>query len=574
MVFYFTADAKDPKDGEDYVVYMGADKFENEGLIEWGQKRDVWFHVDGLSSAHVYLRLPLKNAQCDPDDHRCAGLLDRIPEGVVEDMCQLVKANSIEGCKKGSVMVVYTPWANLHKDETKMQTGAVGFHDNRHRVLRRVDKDKQAVKRIEKTRREAFPDLQQERLAYEREVVAWRKSRDKESRAELLAGERAAKDALEETRRQRDAFLAGMGGGPPVKDDVVVDDVLERTRRDVLFPEKAAAARRRDVGDACSGVDAALGQLGLAPKAGAAAAAPAAAAPEEEDEERATWLVEADRRYGIPEKEARWLAARGYACEPPPKDRDAAVAALAAAQRADASVPADSGDAEGAADERAEEREALESIYADGELRDADPARPGDVSLAIVAFEAPDAAAPPLVMDVFVHGVAPSYPRGGVPAVAFSGGGLAEADLRSLATSAAIYARDSVDNGMLVFELAAHAADEAQALADSAATRAAKRREDAAKAKRKALIGAAPPPPGAARPPPPGDEKKLAAARARKAQDAQSRLGAFAGAAPRPGGGAKKGPPKAAVDDDDDYMYGAGSDSDSGDDFGVVKMEL
>ncbi|KAH8054197.1 DUF814-containing protein [Aureococcus anophagefferens] len=476
MVFYFTADAKDPKDGEDYVVYMGADKFENEGLIEWGQKRDVWFHVDGLSSAHVYLRLPLKNAQCDPDDHRCAGLLDRIPEGVVEDMCQLVKANSIEGCKKGSVMVVYTPWANLHKDETKMQTGAVGFHDNRHRVLRRVDKDKQAVKRIEKTRREAFPDLQQERLAYEREVVAWRKGRDKESRAELLAGERAAKDALEETRRQRDAFLAGMGGGPPAKEDVVVDDVLERTRRDVLWASREGGRR----------------------------AAPAAAAPEDEDEEP-TWRVEADRRYGIPEKEARWLAARGYACETPPKDRDAAVAALAAAQRADASVPADSGDAEGAADERAEERDALESIYADGELRGADPARPGDVSLAIVAFEAPDAAAPPLVMDVFVHGVAPSYPRGGAPAVAFSGGGLAEADLRSLATSAASYARESVDNGML---------------------------------------------------------------------DARSRLGAFAGAAPRPGGGAKKGPPKAAVDDDDDCMYGAGSDSDSGDDFGVVKMEL
>ncbi|KAH8049971.1 DUF814-containing protein [Aureococcus anophagefferens] len=150
MVFYFTADAKDPKDGEDYVVYMGADKFENEGLIEWGQKRDVWFHVDGLSSAHVYLRLPLKNAQCDPDDHRCAGLLDRIPEGVVEDMCQLVKANSIEGCKKGSVMVAHTPWANS-QDETKMQTGAVGFHDNRHRVpARRPATSRRS--RIEKTR--------------------------------------------------------------------------------------------------------------------------------------------------------------------------------------------------------------------------------------------------------------------------------------------------------------------------------------------------------------------------------------------------------------------------------------
>ena len=62
MVFYFTCEYKDPG-GEPYIVYMGADKYENEGLIEWGQTRDVWFHVDGLSSAHVYLRLPLAAAQ-------------------------------------------------------------------------------------------------------------------------------------------------------------------------------------------------------------------------------------------------------------------------------------------------------------------------------------------------------------------------------------------------------------------------------------------------------------------------------------------------------------------------------
>ena len=55
MVFYFTCEYKDPG-GEPYIVYMGADKYENEGLIEWGQTRDVWFHVDNLSSAHVYLR--------------------------------------------------------------------------------------------------------------------------------------------------------------------------------------------------------------------------------------------------------------------------------------------------------------------------------------------------------------------------------------------------------------------------------------------------------------------------------------------------------------------------------------
>ena len=43
------------------------------------------FHVDDLSSAHVYLRLP-----------EGAGL-DDIPKDTLEDCCQLVKHNSIQG---------------------------------------------------------------------------------------------------------------------------------------------------------------------------------------------------------------------------------------------------------------------------------------------------------------------------------------------------------------------------------------------------------------------------------------------------------------------------------------------
>lgn len=31
--------------------------YEDEELIKWGWPEDVWFHVDKLSSAHVYLRL-------------------------------------------------------------------------------------------------------------------------------------------------------------------------------------------------------------------------------------------------------------------------------------------------------------------------------------------------------------------------------------------------------------------------------------------------------------------------------------------------------------------------------------
>ena len=40
------------------IIYMGKDKYENEELIKYAwPDRDIWFHVDDLSSAHVYLRL-------------------------------------------------------------------------------------------------------------------------------------------------------------------------------------------------------------------------------------------------------------------------------------------------------------------------------------------------------------------------------------------------------------------------------------------------------------------------------------------------------------------------------------
>ena len=53
MVFYFKSNIVRPP----VTIYMGKDKFENEELIKHGLPTDVWFHVDKLSSAHVYLRL-------------------------------------------------------------------------------------------------------------------------------------------------------------------------------------------------------------------------------------------------------------------------------------------------------------------------------------------------------------------------------------------------------------------------------------------------------------------------------------------------------------------------------------
>ena len=57
----------------------------DEDLIKWGWPEDVWFHVDKVSSAHVYLRL--KEGET----------LDDVPMSVIQDAAQLVKANSISG---------------------------------------------------------------------------------------------------------------------------------------------------------------------------------------------------------------------------------------------------------------------------------------------------------------------------------------------------------------------------------------------------------------------------------------------------------------------------------------------
>jgi len=157
MVFYYTLPPKAHARG--FQVYMGRDKYENEELLKYGWKEDVWFHVEGISSAHVYLRLP-------------EGVeWDAIPPVVMKFCCQLVKNNSIEGCKKKECWVIYTPFPNLHKDTNTMQTGAVSFHKEslRKRVL--VEKDRELVRTCERTKEERVIDLAEELRMHEWEVL-------------------------------------------------------------------------------------------------------------------------------------------------------------------------------------------------------------------------------------------------------------------------------------------------------------------------------------------------------------------------------------------------------------------
>ena len=157
MVYYFKS-----RCGE-YTLYMGKDKYENEHLIRYGWPEDVWFHVDDLSSAHVYLRMK-------PDM-----TLDDLSDDLLTDCAALVKANSIQGCKKNNVYVVYTRWKNLKKTND-MVDGQVGFHrpENVRRV--NVEKHNSLVRQMEKTKEERFPDLALEQQEREREIQLQKKA--------------------------------------------------------------------------------------------------------------------------------------------------------------------------------------------------------------------------------------------------------------------------------------------------------------------------------------------------------------------------------------------------------------
>jgi len=183
MVYFFTTEYE----GKPWTIYMGKDKFENEDLIKYGLPHDVWFHVDDLSSAHVYIRLP--------DGY--TGLSD-IPTSVLHDCAQLVKANSIEGSKKSSVRVVFTMWSNLRKDGS-MAIGQVGFHatGSALKYVNLEKKNNEIVNRINRTRKELpTASIRQAREDWERKDRAIKK---KATRAAL---ERKERDIAESKKQQ------------------------------------------------------------------------------------------------------------------------------------------------------------------------------------------------------------------------------------------------------------------------------------------------------------------------------------------------------------------------------------
>ncbi|KZF25518.1 DUF814-domain-containing protein [Xylona heveae TC161] len=199
MVYYFSSNTVSPA----AFIYVGKDKVENEDLIKFGWEEDVWFHVDNLSSAHIYLRM------------RDGEEWDKLPEKLVQDCAQLTKANSIEGNKKENVSVIYTPWSNLKKDGS-MAVGQVGFKDQKK--VKRVlvpTRENPIVNRLNKTKVEKFPDLREEKEA-RLKALRWKdRAAQQERKKEEL---RVAKERQELAWRRDHAY-----------DDLFTEDNMEET---------------------------------------------------------------------------------------------------------------------------------------------------------------------------------------------------------------------------------------------------------------------------------------------------------------------------------------------------------
>ena len=180
MVFFFTS-------SEGNVIYMGKDKEENEDLIKYGLPEDIWFHVENLSSAHVYLRVG--KGQC----------LESASLQAIEECAVLTKANSIKGCKQHEVWITYTPWSNLKKT-SDMEVGAIGFHNkkNCHRI--KVTKNNSIVNALNRTKEEHHPDLYSLQKAREVEIQQEKKA---EKKAQFEAEAATAREREEDAKLRR-----------------------------------------------------------------------------------------------------------------------------------------------------------------------------------------------------------------------------------------------------------------------------------------------------------------------------------------------------------------------------------
>jgi hypothetical protein len=423
MVFNFTirggpclnANSHITLSSSDITCYVGADKHENEFLIKYGWPGDIWFHVDSLSSAHVYFRV--YTTEVAP----VTGIpIDDLPVDSVYDMMQIVKHNSISGCKLASTRIVYTPHSNLKKT-FEMDSGTVTYHDTKLCRYKHCDKDRNRVRELEKTKTERLNvDFFEEMKANEKRIVA-RKKLEKEQRRN------EAGDAKESSMDQQ--HMDKLGLYDPIRDDI-----------------RAGKKKASQMGDDDSGMDrglAALDGLSFAPTNTSCSNQNPTAIAGTTNTIKAggpVWVDEAERRSLERSYNVRFLRARGYDyvdAMDDPNISKSPIVELKNLWYSDTSVsppcsPSDSITAE-AAEARLEEKEVLMAIL-EKDIFGEDDETGFDAIVPITSYEPPSryGSPPPLLLEVYVDdSIAPLYPYE-PPVLALVGGGMPETLLKEL----------------------------------------------------------------------------------------------------------------------------------------------
>lgn len=197
MVYFFKAKVKDEDDfalgsgDQEYTIYMGKDKHENDPLIKKSHPKNLWFHVDKHSSAHLYIQLNDEQQNTKFEDLQ-------LDESLLNQVGQLTKANSIKGNKLNNITIIYTPVDNLRTDGT-MDVGTVTFV-NPQKVKRVLiaKKDNAILNKLSKTRTEVDTELfvaQQEQL-----LIEW--NREKKLREREQAQQEKETARIHEEQRQ------------------------------------------------------------------------------------------------------------------------------------------------------------------------------------------------------------------------------------------------------------------------------------------------------------------------------------------------------------------------------------
>lgn len=175
MVYFFKAAVKSDLDdfaisdeASEYTIYMGRDKVENDTLLKKSHPKNLWFHVDKHSSAHLYIQL-----SADEQSQKFEDL--KLDEDLLNQVGQLTKTNSIKANKLNNISVIYTPVDNLRSDGS-MDIGTVTFV-NPQKVKRvHISKKENAIiNKLNKTKTE----MSTEQFAKQQDEVLKQWARDK-----------------------------------------------------------------------------------------------------------------------------------------------------------------------------------------------------------------------------------------------------------------------------------------------------------------------------------------------------------------------------------------------------------